>query len=178
MFLRPSDLVKRMGLREGMRVADFGAGSGHFTRALAPAVGRSGRVCAVDIQGDLLARLHKELAGEGHQNVDILRGDIETDELPFSPEAFDAAVIANTLFQLDEKERVLLSLRRFLKPAGVLLLSDWAGSFNHLGPHPDAVYAERAAREALARGGFVVKSAVPAGFYHWALVAEKSVTDI
>ena len=40
-FSLPQENVLQVGLREGMKVGDFGAGSGHYTRAAAAIVGRS-----------------------------------------------------------------------------------------------------------------------------------------
>ena len=53
-FADPKGNVLQLGLREGMRVADLGAGSGHYTLAAAAAVGHDGRVYAVDVQEDVL----------------------------------------------------------------------------------------------------------------------------
>jgi ubiquinone/menaquinone biosynthesis C-methylase UbiE len=178
MFLNPKRLVKRMGLSDGMRVADFGSGSGHFTLAIAPLVGKLGRVYAVDIHTDLLTRLKNEATALGHENVDVVRANMEDGSLPFPMNYLDAAVLSNTMFQLSDKELALRSLRKFMKPAGMLLMSDWAGSFNHMGPHPSYVFSEAEARRMLEHAGFVVRSVVPAGLYHWALIAEKRVTDI
>ena len=36
-------------LRSGMKVADLGAGTGHYARAAAAVVGRDGRVYAIDV---------------------------------------------------------------------------------------------------------------------------------
>lgn len=52
------DPVRILGpvVREGMRVADIGCGMGYFTVALARLVGPGGRVQAVDLQDQQLAR--------------------------------------------------------------------------------------------------------------------------
>ncbi len=46
---KPKDVVERLGITPGSRVADLGAGGGYFTWHLASAAGPQGRVYAVDI---------------------------------------------------------------------------------------------------------------------------------
>lgn len=178
MFLRPSELVKRFGLREGMHVGDFGAGSGHFSKMLAQAVGTSGRVFAIDLNEGLLCRVDREAKALGHANIEIVCWNMENDAPPLEASSLDAGLISNTLFQIEQKEKALQNVRRLLKPAGMLLVTDWAGSFNNLGPTQEQVFPEREARELLAQHGFIVEKVVPAGFYHYALIARKNVTDL
>lgn len=47
--------LDRIGVREGERVLQIGTGSGYFTAILAEAVGRNGRVDAIEIDGPLAA---------------------------------------------------------------------------------------------------------------------------
>jgi len=76
-FADPQQNIRNLNLREGMHVADFGTGSGHYAFALSRAVGESGRVYAVDIQRDLLGRLKNEATRGRYGNVVISWGDIE-----------------------------------------------------------------------------------------------------
>src|SRR6516164_2945409 len=63
------EVLARLSPRNGMVVADIGAGSGLFTRPLAKAVAPSGTVYAVDIQQDLLDYINKRDKEEGVKNV-------------------------------------------------------------------------------------------------------------
>ena len=56
-FIDPSTVVTHFHLREGDRVADFGAGSGSYLPALSRAVGATGRVYACEIQKVLVEKL-------------------------------------------------------------------------------------------------------------------------
>src|SRR5947209_18319407 len=47
---KPEMVIQAMEIREGMTVAEIGAGTGFFSRRLAKAVGPSGKVYAEDIQ--------------------------------------------------------------------------------------------------------------------------------
>src|ERR1035437_3835556 len=76
-FSSPHENVLQIGLREGMKVGDFGAGSGHYTRAAAAIVGGSGKVYAIDVQEDILKHI-KLNTREQHQHIiEMVWGDIE-----------------------------------------------------------------------------------------------------
>ena len=58
-------------------MVDLGAGSGFYTFESAKRVGGSGRVYAVDVQKDLLERLHSVGANQGLRNIEIIWGNAE-----------------------------------------------------------------------------------------------------
>ena len=64
-FSDPNANVLQLGLREGMKVADLGAGVGHHAIAAAHIVGETGRVYAVDVQEELLRHLESSAAARG-----------------------------------------------------------------------------------------------------------------
>ena len=60
MFSNPEQNVLQLGLREGMRVADFGAGSGAYSLASGKKVGHTGHVYAIEVQKNLVKKLESE----------------------------------------------------------------------------------------------------------------------
>ena len=50
----PGQLVRLLGIKSGMTVADIGAGSGYYVARLSPVVGSNGRIIAEDIVPDYL----------------------------------------------------------------------------------------------------------------------------
>src|SRR4029077_17536910 len=76
-FSNPRENVLQLGLHEGMKVGDFGAGSGHYARAAAAAVGTSGRVYAIDVQEDVLKHLKLNTHAHHQSTIDSVWGDIE-----------------------------------------------------------------------------------------------------
>ena len=62
---KPELVIEAMALREGMTVAEIGAGTGFFTRRLAKAVGPTGKVLAEEIQPQMLDLLKQNAAKEG-----------------------------------------------------------------------------------------------------------------
>ncbi len=160
-----------MGLREGMKVGDFGAGSGHYARAAAAAVGPSGRVYAIDVQEDVLKHL-KLNTHERHQHIiETIWGDIEKPGGSHLKDAsLDAIILANTFFQVENRFGLLKEMQRVLKSGGKLLLVDWSGSHGGMGPTPEHVVPERDAEEFFISNGFYKAKSFPAGPHHYGLL--------
>ena len=170
-FSSPRENVLQLGLREGMKVGDFGAGSGHYSRAVAPIVGHGGKVYAVDIQEDVLKHL-KLNAHIHHQNIiTTVWGDIEKPGgTRLRDHTLDAVILANTLFQIDDRSGLLAEIRRVLAPGGKLMLIDWAGSYGGMGPEPARVVSEHAAEELFINGGFHKQKSFRAGPHHYGII--------
>lgn len=60
-------------VRPGTRVLELGAGTGRFTERL---VALGAEVTAVDLSGEMLARLRDRLGGHAQRQVSIVRGDL------------------------------------------------------------------------------------------------------
>lgn len=161
-------------IHDGMKVADFGVGSGFFTRGAARAVGERGAVFAIDIDGDLLARMRTLACDEGLSNIEYIRGDLEHIHGSGLPdESLDAVIIANILFQVKNKEKLIEEAWRVLRKGGRAIVFDWTDSFGGLGPHPLHVFKPADAKKLFERGGFAFLEEVPAGSYHWGYIFKK-----
>src|SRR5256885_11593995 len=80
-YRRPlATALDRLGLREGWRCVDVGAGGGDVTVALAELVGRDGRVYAVD--SDPRARDEVARAAAEAAQAQVLAGTQAREELP------------------------------------------------------------------------------------------------
>lgn len=64
-----------------------------------------------------------EVARIGGCRLNIVRGDIEEDEIPFKDVKFDYIILADVLEHLHEPEQIILLLRRYLKEEGAFLCS-------------------------------------------------------
>ena len=67
----PSQVVRLLGIKYGMTIADIGAGSGYYVVRLSPIVGEGGRVIAEDIKPEYLRSLRKRVRDLGLHNVTI-----------------------------------------------------------------------------------------------------------
>jgi len=171
MFANPSDNIALLHLKDGMRVADFGTGSGAYALALAHQVGRNGRVYAIDVQKDLLTTLKNAAAAKKIFNIEYIVGDLDRPGgSRLASKLLDAVVISNILFQSEHKLELLKEAHRILKDGGQMLLVDWAGSFGNIGPHASAVVGEGDATALAEKAGFVLDRSVSAGSHHYGLV--------
>jgi SAM-dependent methyltransferase len=116
-------------LLKGCRVLDLGSGSGRDVYALAQMVGEHGEVVGVDMTDEQLA-IAREYQGYhaekfGFDNVRFLKGYIEKlDELGLEEGSFDV-VVSNCVINLSpDKDAVLRSVKRLLKPGGEFYFSD------------------------------------------------------
>ena len=74
--------LEKVGLREGMRVADVGSGPGYFTFKFSEIVGDSGRVYASETNPRHLAFLRKYVAANGIKNVEVVESSFNGIGLP------------------------------------------------------------------------------------------------
>ena len=174
-FSDPRKNVGELELREGVRVADFGAGSGHYVNVLAKVVGESGRVYAIDIQKDLLRRIKNLSSNEHAGNIEVIWGDIEeSGGSKLAEESMDAVVISNLLFQVEHRRAVVDEAKRVLKRGGKVLLVDWADSFGGLGPRSGDVVKSESARALFGEAGFSLeRELADAGEHHYGFIFKK-----
>ncbi len=175
MFADPHHLIEQFELQSGARVADFGAGSGELSFAVARAVGESGRVYAVEVQKQLLERLKNHARSSKIHNIEAIWGDIEREHgTHLADHTVDAVVVSNVLFQVDDKPGLAKEARRILKPSGKLLVVDWTESFGGMGPDPKHVVSQSSARSLFEQHGFRFLKEINAGAHHYGLIFKKS----
>lgn len=176
-FLNPARAVAAVGLREGMTVADFGTGSGFFARAAARAVGTTGRVFAVDVHRELLARLRTFATAEGLRNIDVVAGDIEAHGGSMLPSgSVDFVIAANILSSSEHRERIAEEVWRVLRSttrAGRALVIDWNPQAGGFGPRSPHAIPRDEARRIFEQNGFVFEKDIPAGDFHWGFLVAK-----
>lgn len=173
-FTDPEKNISELHLRDGMIVADFGAGMGAHAIAAGKKVGDHGRVYAVEVQKDFLQNIKTAARDAKLSNIEVIWGDIEIPHgTKIKDGSVDAVIIANVLFQAEDKKGLATEARRVLKSGGQMMLLDWTDSFGGLGPHPREVVIEKDAKRILGDAGFAVERTFPAGDHHYGIIATK-----
>jgi SAM-dependent methyltransferase len=119
----PAALIEALKLREGQHVADFGAGTGYYTRRLAASVGPEGVVYAVDIQQEMLDLLTNRLSSAGIRNVRPILGTLQDPKLPLS--SVDLVLMVDVYHELEFPREIVTAISRALKPGGRLVLVEF-----------------------------------------------------
>jgi ubiquinone/menaquinone biosynthesis C-methylase UbiE len=107
-------LIERAAIQPGMKVLEFGCGTGMFSRRVAAA---GAVITAIDLSPELIAEAQKEL----NPNISFQIGDIEI--LPFNDETFDAVIGSSVLHHV-QIEKALLEAFRVLKPGRCIAFAE------------------------------------------------------
>jgi len=171
MFSNPEKNILKLGLREGMRVADLGAGTGAYSIAASKCVGHTGHVFAVEVQKDLVKKLESEIKEALVSNVECIWGDIEKKHgTKMANESMDAVVISNVLFQTDDKLGLIDEAKRILKKGGKVLFVDWIESFGGSGPSKMNVVTEDIAIDLFTKRGFKLQERITTSEHHYGII--------
>ncbi len=167
-FVNPAEVVHLFELKEGSKFADFGAGTGAYTLAAAPLVGKTGSTIAIDIQKDILLKLKAAMLDAGHSNGKFLWCDFEKLGSTKLPDAsLDVAVMSNTLFQLGDKTGALSEAHRVLKSDGKLYIIDWSESYSGMGPSEELIVTKDHAIKLAVASGFTLNKEFSPGEHHY-----------
>ena len=145
-------LLRRMGLKDGLDVLDLACGPGVITRLIAESH-PSSRVTAMDLNEALLEQAKSEAVAVGLNTIHFMRGDVYQPPLP---EASFDFIYARLLFQhLDQPSKALDQVRRLLKPGGCLCIMDIDDDWLTLVPEPEGfrAFTQAAARAQAKQGG-------------------------
>ncbi|MFA6251694.1 MAG: methyltransferase domain-containing protein [Candidatus Paceibacterota bacterium] len=171
MFTNPEQNILHLGLKEGMRVADFGAGTGFYSKAASVRVGYTGKVFAVEVQKNLVKKLEADIKNWGISNIDCIWGDIERrGGTKIVDHSMDAVIISNVLFQAEDKLGIIDEALRILKKGGRVLLIDWSESFGGMGPATESVIPEGAARDLFEKRGFKFVEKISTSAHHYGII--------
>ena len=129
-------LLSRAGFGQGHTVVDLGCGPGLTTLDLARRVGATGRVIAVDRDGERsIPRLREAAGAAGFRNVEARVADLEQFDLP--SESVDGVYGRWVLMYLPEREAKALATRigKWLRPGGACALAELF-NYRHISIYP------------------------------------------
>lgn len=126
---KPKEVIEKLAITPGSRVADLGAGGGYFTWYLAEAVGSQGIVYAVEIDETGLSIIKKEMHARGLTNVVSIHAEPTDAKLP---EPVALVFTCDTYHHMNDRITYFRSLTRYLKPDGQVAILDF---------HPHGVFS-------------------------------------
>jgi predicted methyltransferase len=132
---QPERIMDALGIADGAKVADLGAGGGWFTERLARRVGPNGVVFAEDIQDLMLKSIERRMARIGLKNVTITLGTPTDPKLPKG--AMRAVLAVDMYSQLGDPVTLLRNVAASLAPNGRLGIVDFLPGSGGPGPPPE-----------------------------------------
>lgn len=122
----PDKIIKRSGIKAGMKVLEIGCGSGAFTTFVARSVGGEGKVYALDIQSAMLKQLEKKLVKPENRDIkNIKLVHASAYDLPFDNNSLDLVYMITVLQEIPDRQKALAEIKRVLKPRGVLAVTEF-----------------------------------------------------
>jgi len=119
-----AEVLECLELRQGMKVADIGTGTGYFAIPMASAVGATGHVYAVDLQPELLERFrHKLMQTEAVPTISLLQADATRTTL--ADGSVDLVFFSYVWHELEDHHVVAKEAARILAPEGRIAVLDW-----------------------------------------------------
>jgi ubiquinone/menaquinone biosynthesis C-methylase UbiE len=173
-FFQPEQIITRLEIKSGMKIADFGAGSGYFSIPFSKIVGSSGRVTALEIQKDVLDVLRVRAKNEGLLNIDVIWANIE---LPrgskLEDNSQDLVLASNVLFQAEDKNAVMAEAMRILKPGGMFCVIEWVETDPPPGPPRALRIPKQILKDQCERAGFSLYRDLSAESHHYGFLFKK-----
>jgi len=135
---KPDQIMDALGIADGSKVADIGAGGGYFTVRLSRRVGPNGVVWAEDVNSLMLEAIKRRVlrdVAKDIRNVKTVQGTSSDPLLPAG--ALDAVLILETFQEIHYVNPLafLQNVRTALRPGGRLGIIDYKKE--GAGPGPD-----------------------------------------
>ncbi len=114
---------EQLKLMPGMSVCDMGSGNGYHTLPIAEAVGKEGKVYAVEVQPEMIEMLHQRAEGKGLTNIVSIIGEMDDPKLP--PASCDMILLVDVYHEFSYPEPMLAGMKKALKPDGVIVMVEF-----------------------------------------------------
>lgn len=170
----PEQIIKRIGIRRGMVVADLACGPGFFTIPIAEKVGIEGKVYAVDSDDRMLDHLRANLEKSrvAQRMVKAITADVSDTGIPSS--SVDVTLFANILHDLDDSAAFLREVKRIGKNDSIMVDIDWQKIHTEHGPPFEIRLTKEESMRILSRNGLKVTRMIDAGPFHYGLFCKRS----
>lgn len=165
----PEALLREIGVKAGMYIADVGCGNGFFTipaaRMAAPGI-----VYGLDESEEMLENLQRRTPPP---NLKVLRS--EGNRFPLGDDSVDYVLAVRLFHELNDRPAFLEEVRRVLRGHGKIWIMDWLpkGKDAEEGPPDEIRIQPQDLAAELSRAKFAVLWSKLHGDSHYHLLAEK-----
>lgn len=169
-------LLKKIGIKEKMYVADLGCGRrGYFSLQAAKLTGDQGLVYAVDIVKSALENVRSIANLFGISNIKTIWADLEVyQSTKIASNSIDLVILNNVLFQIKKEELAIKESVRILKNEGKILVTDWEKTKAPFGPPVENRSDPEKIKQYCLNQGLSLEDEFKAGPCHYGLVFIKN----
>ena len=115
---KAEEVLKKVGIRKGQTVLDFGCGSGYYTIPAAKTVGDKGKVYALDRSRFSLYEVEKRAKSEKLRNIQIIKTSNKS-KIPLEDDSVDVVLLYDVLhsyyFTSSERKDLIKEIYRISK---------------------------------------------------------------
>ena len=110
--------LQEIGVKKGQTVLDFGSGVGHYTIPASKAVGKNGKVYALDKDGETLNELRRIIKGSNIKNIELINEKLR---IPLNRASLDVVLCYDVIHYENKKQRKIIysEVYRALKKKGL-----------------------------------------------------------
>lgn len=116
---------RSLNLKGDVHVLDVATGTGHVALALAKEL-PDGRVTGIDFSEGMLAQAARNKSAQGIDNVTFTEMDMQAIDYP--DQKFDAAVVALSIFFIEDMKKQLIHIANKVKDGGMVLITTYGNN--------------------------------------------------
>ena len=149
---QPQLVIDALEIKPGQTIADLGAGSGYYSFRIAPLVGPTGQVLAIDIEPAMLDVIAQRAAREHIANVRPVLSSARDPNL--APHSVDLLFMVDVYHELEYPYEVMTRVREALKPGGRVALVEYRAEDPQVQIKPVHKMSETQVRREMQAAGF------------------------
>jgi predicted methyltransferase len=149
---QPQRVIDALEIKPGQTVADLGAGSGYYSFRIAPLVGPTGKVLAIDIEPTMLEAIAQRASREHVANIATVRSSERDPNL--AAHSVDLLFMVDVYHELEYPYEVMSKVREALKPGGRVALIEYRAEDPEVMIKPVHKMSERQVRREMQAAGF------------------------
>jgi len=115
-----SEVLRKVGIRPGQTLLDYGCGPGTFTIPAAGITGQEGKVYAIDVRPRALERLRERAESGGLSNIEARLSDSTSLNTGLPDESVDIILVYDVMHEVNDRPGLLEELHRVLERDGLL----------------------------------------------------------